>query len=77
MGSACSGSRAPLSDRFAPSPSQRRSDSAPARPREGYSSHADWFNGWKQEFMDSFVQNCERPATDCRAHLLGNSKRML
>ena len=43
----------------------------------GYSSHADWFNGWKSEFVDSFVQGCERPAKDCHAHLLGNGERML
>jgi hypothetical protein len=43
----------------------------------GYSSHADWFNGWKSKFMDSFVQNCDQPPKDCHAHLLGNGQKML
>jgi hypothetical protein len=33
----------------------------------GYSSHADWFNGWKPEFVESFVKGCDRPAKDCHA----------
>ena len=43
----------------------------------GYSSHADWFNGWKSEAMDAFVQNCDQPPKDCHAHLLGNGQKML
>ena len=43
----------------------------------GYSSHADWFNGWKPQIMDTFVQNCEQPPKDCHAHLLGNGQKML
>ena len=43
----------------------------------GYSSHADWFNGWKPQIMDAFVQNCEQPPKDCHAHLLGNGQKML
>ena len=43
----------------------------------GYSSHADWFNGWKPQFMDAFVQNCDQPPKDCHAHLLGNGQKML
>ena len=30
----------------------------------GYSTHGDWFNGWKPEFMDSFVKNCAVDATN-------------
>jgi hypothetical protein len=43
----------------------------------GYSLHADWFNGWKPEFMDAFVKNCEQPPKNCQAHLLGNGQMML
>jgi len=43
----------------------------------GYSNHADWFNGWKPEFMDAFVKNCEQPPKNCQAHLLGNGQMML
>lgn len=40
----------------------------------GYSAHGDWFNGWRQEAMESFVRNCNRPALDCRSHLLGDGR---
>jgi hypothetical protein len=43
----------------------------------GYSSHADWFNGWKPQIMDAFVQHCDQPPKDCHAHLLGNGQKML
>jgi hypothetical protein len=43
----------------------------------GYSAHADWFMGWKPEFMAAFVEGCDQPAKDCHAHLLGNGQRML
>jgi len=43
----------------------------------GYSSHADWFNGWQPKIMDAFVQNCDQPPKDCHAHLLGNGQKML
>ena len=43
----------------------------------GYSSHADWFNGWKPEIMETFVRNCEQPPKNCGAHLLGNGQKML
>jgi hypothetical protein len=40
----------------------------------GYSAHGDWFNGWRPEVMDAFVRNCNRPAVDCRSHLLGDGR---
>jgi len=42
----------------------------------GYSSHSDWFNGWKPQIMNTFVQNCDQPPKDCHAHLLGNGQKM-
>ena len=66
-----------ISDPAAPARWRLASDNYDPSLPAGYSSHADWFNGWKQEFMDSFVKDCERPAKDCHAHLLGNGKRML
>jgi len=43
----------------------------------GYSLHADWFNGWKPEAMQSFIRNCDQASRDCSAHLLGNGQMML
>jgi len=43
----------------------------------GASAHADWFNGWRPDVMDTFVRNCDQAAKDCHAHLLGNGQRML
>jgi hypothetical protein len=47
----------------------------PTRPA-GYSMHGDWFNGWKPEIMDAWVQNCDRASRDCHAHLLGDGRMM-
>jgi hypothetical protein len=40
----------------------------------GYSAHGDWFNGWRPEIMDTFVNNCDRTALDCSSHLLGDGR---
>ena len=40
----------------------------------GYSSHGDWFNGWKSEFMKAFIDHCDRASRDCHAHLLGDGR---
>ncbi|WP_280152730.1 DUF1996 domain-containing protein [Piscinibacter sp. XHJ-5] len=40
----------------------------------GYSAHGDWFNGWKQDIMKTFVQKCNQAAKDCHAHLLGDGR---
>ncbi len=53
------------------------SDSYDSKLPAGYSSHADWFNGWRPEIMSAFVKNCDQAAKDCHAHLLGNGQKML
>lgn len=40
----------------------------------GYSLHADWFHGWKQDIMDTFVRHCDQTALDCGSHLLGDGR---
>jgi hypothetical protein len=50
------------------------SDMYPATQPGGYSSHGDWFNGWKQEIMDTFVRRCDQPALDCGSHMLGDGR---
>ena len=42
----------------------------------GYSGHGDWFNGWKQDVMKTWVQKCDQAAKDCHAHLLGDGRAM-
>ena len=50
--------------------SDNYSSSLPA----GYSAHGDWFNGWRQDILDTFVSNCDRTALDCGSHLLGDGR---
>jgi Domain of unknown function (DUF1996) len=40
----------------------------------GYSSHGDWFNGWKADIMETFVKYCDQAAADCHSHLLGDQR---
>ena len=40
----------------------------------GYSSHGDWFNGWKSTVSDAFANNCIRAKKDCHSHLLGDGR---
>lgn len=42
----------------------------------GYSSHGDWFNGWSDEVMRTWVQRCDQASLDCRAHLLGDGQTL-
>jgi hypothetical protein len=42
----------------------------------GYSTHADWFNGWRTEAMETFVNLCDKAAMDCHAHLLGDGREI-
>jgi hypothetical protein len=65
-----------VKDASAPARWRLASDNYDPTLPAGYSSHADWFNGWKPEFMESFVKFCDQPAKDCHAHLLGNGQRM-
>ncbi len=40
----------------------------------GYSTHADWVNGWDEKIMAGFVKNCLNKGVDCHAHLLGDGR---
>ena len=40
----------------------------------GYSSHGDWFNGWKPDVMSTWVTKCNNASVDCHAHLLGDGR---
>jgi hypothetical protein len=64
-------------DASAPARWRLSSDNYDASLPAGYSLHADWFMGWKPEFMQSFIKGCEQAAKDCHAHLLGNGQMML
>ena len=38
----------------------------------GFSSHADWFNGWDPKVQDIWLKNCIQAARDCHGFLLGD-----
>ena len=40
----------------------------------GYSSHGDWFNGWKGDISDAWAKNCIESLKDCHSHLLGDGR---
>jgi hypothetical protein len=42
----------------------------------GYSSHADWWNGWVQSDMDAWIRNCINTSKDCHSHLLGDGREI-
>ena len=42
----------------------------------GYSSHGDWFNGWKKDVSDRWNADCVQTSKDCHAHLLGDGQMM-
>lgn len=50
------------------------SDNYDATLPGGYSSHGDWFNGWKAEISDAWAKNCVRAKKDCKSHLLGDGR---
>ncbi len=43
----------------------------------GYSSHGDWFNGWKADVMKTFIEKCDQASVDCHADLLGDGRSLL
>ena len=40
----------------------------------GYSSHGDWFNGWKPDVMSTWVTKCNNASVDCHGYLLGDGR---
>ncbi|MEP7058458.1 MAG: DUF1996 domain-containing protein [Caldimonas sp.] len=42
----------------------------------GYSSHGDWFNGWKSDISDTWAKNCVESTKDCHSHLIGDGRMM-
>lgn len=45
--------------------------------RGGYSVHADYFEAWDPDIMETFVEDCVRKGLDCHSHLLGDGRMML
>jgi hypothetical protein len=45
----------------------------PAKPG-GYSSHGDWFNGWRHDVSEAWFRNCLVAKKDCHSHLLGDGR---
>lgn len=52
------------------------SDSYDATKPGGWSSHADWFNGWKQDISDAWFKSCIKGMKDCHSHLLGDGREI-
>jgi hypothetical protein len=50
------------------------SDSYSSTQPGGYSTHADWFNGWKPDITRAWTTSCLNAAADCHAHLLGDGR---
>ncbi|MEY4510424.1 MAG: hypothetical protein RLZZ450_2546 [Pseudomonadota bacterium] len=49
------------------------SDMYEANQPGGYSVHGDYFGGWKQDVLNTFVKNCtSRAGVDCHSDLLGD-----
>jgi hypothetical protein len=42
----------------------------------GYSAHGDWFNGWRPDIKQEFVNNCMRPRLDCQSNFLGGGRAL-
>jgi len=51
------------------------SDTYDRRLPAGYSSHGDWFNGWKRDVSDSWTKNCIAASKDCHSHLIGDGRK--
>ena len=52
------------------------SDAYDASKPGGYSLHGDWFNGWRPDIMQAWINNCDRASRDCRANLLGDGREL-
>ncbi|MGL5908962.1 MAG: DUF1996 domain-containing protein [Phycicoccus sp.] len=42
----------------------------------GYSAHADWWNGWDENIMNTWVTNCVVANRNCHNHLLGDGRTL-
>ena len=40
----------------------------------GYSSHADWFNGWNTDILATWTTRCITSSMDCHAFLIGDGR---
>ncbi len=40
----------------------------------GYSSHADWFNGWNTGILNAWTTRCINASMDCHAFLIGDGR---
>lgn len=42
----------------------------------GYSSHADWFNGWNRDILNQISANCWNASRDCQVDNIGNGQKL-
>ncbi len=50
------------------------SDNYDASMPGGYSSHADWYNGWNPDVMNVWTTRCINAQMDCHAFLIGDGR---
>lgn len=65
-----------VTEKNSPSRWRLSSDQYDTKQPGGYSSHGDWFNGWKSEFSDAWAKGCIKAKKDCHAHLLGDGREI-
>jgi hypothetical protein len=42
----------------------------------GYSIHGDWFDGWKQDIVNTWIPGCVRKPVSCGSDMLGDGRSM-
>jgi Domain of unknown function (DUF1996) len=51
------------------------SDTYEGKPA-GYSVHGDWFDGWKQDIVESWIKGCVNRPVSCGSHMIGDGRVM-
>ena len=65
-----------ITEANAPTHWRLSSDTYDRKLPAGYSSHGDWFNGWKSDISDTWAKKCIDASVDCHSHLLGDGRKM-
>lgn len=50
------------------------SDNYPSTKPGGYSGHGDWFHGWEQEVMDTWIRRVLQASRDGNSHIVGDGR---
>jgi hypothetical protein len=58
-------------------PNWRLASDAYNDPHGGWTSHADWVNGWDPEVMERIVTECLNPGFNCQMNLIGDGEELV